>query len=429
MVQKMKKVFRKIKSVNGELNFAGDKSISHRAIFFSSMAEGKSFIKNISLSEDVKSTQKIFSHLGVKFIEDESGLIVEGKGKRKFTQPANALDCGNSGTTARLLSGLLIAQDFSSVLIGDESLSKRPMKRIIEPLRQMGGKIEAINSTLPIKIFPAYSLNPIEYRLHIASAQVKSAILIAGLHLNDDTKVIEEFITRDHTERMLGLPVSKSENLKVISSSEKFYPTAKDYFIPGDVSSAAFFAVLALLTDNSELLIKNVSLNPTRTGFIEVLKQMNADIEIENVRESSNEPYGDLIIHSSNLKNISIDSSIIPNIIDEIPILSIAGIFAEGNFEIRNCEELRYKESDRIKALCDNFKLTGLDIEEFPDGFRISGEIKNAKVNFNSFNDHRIAMAFSVLSMLAGNDFSVEGVECVAISNPKFYEQVETIEK
>lgn len=423
----MKRYFEKINSVKGELNFAGDKSISHRAIFFSSMAEGKSSIENISLSEDVKSTQKIFSQLGVNFINDNNKLIVVGKGKRKFNAPNSFLDCGNSGTTSRLLSGLLIAQNFPSELFGDESLSKRPMKRIIEPLTLMGGNIESLNSTLPIKIFPSNSLKGIEYTLPVASAQVKSAILIAGLHLSEQTEVIEKFITRDHTERMLGLPVDKSENLKVISSSDKFYPTAKDYFIPGDISSAAFFIVLALLTKNSELVIKDVSLNPTRTGFLDILKKMNADIKIENEKQSSNEPYGDIIVRSSDLMNVSIDSSVIPNIIDEIPILSVAGIFAEGDFEIKNCEELRFKESDRIKAICENLKLTGLDVEEFPDGFRISGKIKNIQVSFNSFNDHRIAMALSVLSMLIGNECSVEGIECVGISNPNFYEQIEAI--
>lgn len=423
----MKRYFEKINSVKGELNFAGDKSISHRAVFFSSMAEGKSSIENISLSEDVKSTQKIFSQLGVNFINDKNKLIVEGKGKRKFNAPNFFLDCGNSGTTARLLSGLLIAQNFPSELIGDESLSRRPMKRIIEPLTLMGGNIESVNSTLPIKIFPSSSLKAIEYTLPVASAQVKSAILIAGLHLSEQTKVIEKFITRDHTERMLGLPFNESENLKVISSSDKFYPTVKDYFIPGDISSAAFFIVLALLTKNSELVIKDVSLNPTRTGFLDILKKMNADIKIENEKHSSNEPYGDIIVRSSDLINVSIDSSVIPNIIDEIPILSVAGIFAEGDFEIRNCEELRFKESDRINAICENLKLTGLEVEEFPDGFRVSGKFKNIQGSFNSFNDHRIAMAFSVLSMLIGNECTVEGIECVGISNPNFYEQIEAI--
>lgn len=423
----MNKSFSKVKSVKGELTFAGDKSISHRAIFFSSMANGKSVIKNISLSEDVKSTQKVFKELGVEFYYDKSDLIVTGLGKKNFLPPKNFLDCGNSGTTARLASGLLIAQNFSSTLIGDESLSKRPMQRVIEPLKLMGAKIESSNSTLPIIINPTDTLKPIEYDLPVASAQVKSSILIAGLHLSDQSKVIEKFITRDHTERMLELPVDTVGNRKIISTSEKFYPVAKEYFIPGDVSSSAFFIVLALLTNNSELIIKNVSLNPTRTGFIDILRKMNGNIQIENVKYSSNEPYGDIIVKSSALKNIRIDESIIPNIIDEIPILSVAGIFAEGIFEIRNCKELRYKESDRIKSICDNLKKAGLNVEEFEDGFCVEGEIKNNAVTFNSFNDHRIAMAFSILAMLIGNKSSVDGIECVSISNPDFYPQVKRV--
>uniref|UniRef100_A0A832D058 3-phosphoshikimate 1-carboxyvinyltransferase n=1 Tax=Ignavibacterium album TaxID=591197 RepID=A0A832D058_9BACT len=423
----MKKTFFKIKSVKGELTFAGDKSISHRAIFFSSMANGKSVIKNISLSEDVKSTQKVFKELGVEFYSDKSDLVVTGRGKKNFLPPKNFLDCGNSGTTARLASGLLIAQNFSSTLIGDESLSKRPMQRVIEPLKLMGAKIESSNLTLPLIINPTDTLKPIEYDLPVASAQVKSAVLIAGLHLSDQTKVIEKFITRDHTERMLELAVEITDNKKIISASEKFYPIAKEYFIPGDVSSSAFFIVLTLLSNNSELIIKNVSLNPTRTGFIEILRKMNSNIQIENVKYSSNEPFGDIIVKSSALKNIRIEESIIPNIIDEIPILTIAGIFAEGIFEIRNCKELRYKESDRIKSIYNNLKTAGLDVEEFEDGFCVQGEIKNNTVTFNSFNDHRIAMAFSILAMLIGNKSSVDGIECVAISNPDFYDQLNSI--
>lgn len=423
----MKKSFSKIKSVKGELSFAGDKSISHRAIFFASMAKGKSRITNLSLSEDVSSTRNIFEHLGVEFLFQNLELIIEGKGKTGFNAPKNILDCGNSGTTARLLSGLLIAQNFSSTLIGDESLSKRPMQRVIEPLKLMGGKIKSTNSTLPLTISPSGKLNNIEYTLPVASAQVKSSVLIAGLHLQDYTKVIENFITRDHTERMLELPVENRDNQKIILSSDKFYPNPKDYFIPGDVSSAAFFIVLTLLSENSELIIRDVSLNPTRTGFIELLKQMNAKILIENVRYSSNEPYGDIIVKSSDLKNIVIENEIIPNIIDEIPILSIAGVFAKGSFEIRNCKELRYKESDRIKSICENLKMIGLDVQEFDDGFIIDGEIKNTSAAFHSFGDHRIAMAFSVLAMLMGNNSSVEEIGCVSISNPEFFKQVESI--
>lgn len=423
----MKKSFSKIKSVKGEINFAGDKSISHRAIFFASMAKGKSRITNLSLSEDVNSTKNIFKQLGVEFSYQNSELIIEGKGKKSFNAPRHSLDCGNSGTTARLLSGLLIAQNFTSTLIGDESLSKRPMQRVIEPLKLMGGKIVSTNSTLPLTISPSEKLNNIEYTLPVASAQVKSSVLIAGLHSLDDTKVIENFITRDHTERMLELPVEIRVNRKIILSSEKYYPNPKDYFIPGDVSSAAFFIVLTLLSENSELIIRDVSLNPTRTGFLEILKQMNAKIIIENVRNSSNEPYGDIVAESSELKNIVIGNEIIPNIIDEIPILSVAGVLAQGSFEIRNCKELRYKESDRIKSICGNLKMLGLDVQEYDDGFRVDGEIKNTSVTFNSFGDHRIAMAFSVLAMLMGNNSSVEGIECVSISNPKFYDQLEMI--
>ncbi|MCL6494361.1 MAG: 3-phosphoshikimate 1-carboxyvinyltransferase [Ignavibacterium sp.] len=423
----MKKSFSKVKSIKGELTFAGDKSISHRAIFFSSMANGKSVIKNISLSEDVKSTQKVFKELGVEFYSDKSDLVVTGRGKKNFLPPKIFLDCGNSGTTARLASGLLTAQNFSSALIGDESLSKRPMQRVIEPLKLMGANIESSNSTLPIIIDPTDKLKPIEYDLPVASAQVKSAVLIAGLHLSDQTKVIEKFITRDHTERMLELPVEITDKKKIIFASEKFYPIAKEYFIPGDVSSSAFFIVLALLSNNSELIIKNVSLNPTRTGFIDILRKMNGNIQIENVKYSSNEPFGDIVVKSSELKNIRIEESIIPNIIDEIPILTIAGIFAKGIFEIRNCKELRYKESDRIKSICNNLKIAGLAVEEFEDGFSIEGEIKNNAVTFNSFNDHRIAMAFSILAILIGNNSTVDGIECVAISNPDFYDQLNSI--
>ena len=391
------------------------------------MANGKSIIKNISLSEDVKSTQKVFSELGVEFYFDKSDLVVTGRGKNNFLPPKNFLDCGNSGKTARLASGLLISQNFSSTLIGDESLSKRPMQRVIQPLKLMGGKIKSSDSTLPLIIKPSDELKNIEYELPVASAQVKSAVLIAGLHLSEQTKIIEKFITRDHTERMLELPVETKDNKKIISASEKYYPVEKEYFIPGDVSSSAFFIVLALLTNNSELVIKNVSLNPTRTGFIDILRKMNGNIQIENVKHSSNEPYGDIIVKSSALKNIPIDESIIPNIIDEIPILTIAGIFADGNFEIRNCKELRYKESDRIKSICDNLQSAGLEVEEFEDGFCIGDKVKKSPVTFNSFNDHRIAMAFSILAMLIGKNSTVDGIECVAISNPNFYSQVEQI--
>jgi len=421
----VQKSFNKIKKVSGELSLSGDKSISHRAIIFSAMASGKSSIKNVSQGEDVKSTIKIVQQLGTEINHKNDLLSINGCGFIKFTNPKHNLDCGNSGTSARLIVGLLSAQNFNSTLIGDDSLSKRPMKRVIEPLQKMGAEFKSnVYQTLPLTIKSNDSLINIRYEMSIASAQVKSAILIAGLHLDDETSVIENNQTRNHTEKILGLPVSKAENKVISSSCKKYYPIAKDYFIPGDISSAAFHIVLTLLTPNSELLIKNVSLNPTRTGFIDVLKKMGADISYKEIKLSSNEEYGDVIVKSSSLKNIKIDSEIIPNIIDEIPILTIAGIFAEGSFEITNASELRIKESDRINSICSNLKLLGLNIDESDDGFYVKGEIKKSNPVFESFSDHRIAMSFAVLSMILNNGGVVNGFECVRISNPMFEEQI-----
>lgn len=424
----MKKQFKKIKQVNGELSLPGDKSISHRALIFSAMASGKSTIKNISHGEDVKSTMMIMEQLGVKITQGLDQIVVEGCGFKGFNKPDKNLDCGNSGTSARLIAGLLAAQDFNSTFIGDESLSKRPMKRIIEPLKKMGVDIKSnLNLTLPFTINPPLKIIPITYEMPIASAQVKSSILIAGLHCDDETTVIEAEQTRDHTEKMLGLPVRVVNGKIISSSSKKYYPKANDYFVPGDISSAAFHIVLTLLSSDSELWIKNVSLNPTRTGFIEILKKMGANILYENIKYSSNEKYGDIYVKSSKLINIKIASEIIPNIIDEIPILTIAGIFASGSFVIENAKELRVKESDRIKSICSNLKLLDLDIQEFDDGFSVSGNIKNNKVVFDSFGDHRIAMSFAILSMLMENGAEVNDFECVSISNPMFEEQINKI--
>lgn len=424
----MIKEFKKIKSVKGELNLTGDKSISHRAVIFSAMASGKSIISNLSQAQDVTSTMLIMHKLGASIYTKDRNIIIGGLGLRGFKTPINDFDCGNSGTSARLLAGLLSAQNFTSTLIGDESLSRRPMNRVIDPLTKMGAEFRTNeNKTLPFTITPARELKNINYEMPVASAQVKSAILIAGVHIENDTIVVEKEKTRNHTEQMLGLPVKYEDGKFISSSSLKDYPAAKEYFIPGDISTSAFHIVLALLTPDSELRIKDVSLNPTRTGFIEVLKQMGASIHFEEIKHSSNEPYGNVIVKSSQLKNIKIDQTIIPNIIDEIPILAIAGIFAYGDFEIGNAKELRYKESDRIKSTCYNLALLGLLVEEFEDGFMVSGEFKKSRVTFESFGDHRIAMAFSILSMLLENGGEVNNFECVNISNPKFEKQINLI--
>ena len=424
----MKRRFEKINKVNGELSLTGDKSISHRAVIFSAMASGKSSIKNLSLGEDVKTTMKIIQQLGATIDTKNELVFINGCGFKGFKKSVSDLDCGNSGTSARLITGLLVAQNFNSTLIGDESLSNRPMKRVIEPLMKMGTEFQSNkNRTLPLTILSKSTIHPIEYEMPIASAQVKSSILIAGLHCDEVTTVIENERTRDHTEKMLGLSV-RSENGKIISSSSrKYYPEAKEYFVPGDISTSAFHIVLTLLIPNSELIIKDVSLNPTRTGFIEILKQMGANISFENVKVSSNEEYGNVIVKSSSLRNIKIDSQIIPNIIDEIPILTIEGIFAEGDFVIENAKELRVKESDRITSICTNLKYLGLNVEESDEGFIVSGSIKNPNPIFESFGDHRIAMAFSILSMILEKGGEVNGFECVNISNPMFEEQISSI--
>ncbi|GAB6281442.1 MAG: 3-phosphoshikimate 1-carboxyvinyltransferase [Ignavibacterium sp.] len=420
--------FNKINNVLGELNLPGDKSISHRTVIFSSLAKGKSTIKNLSNGEDVKSTMKCFEMLGCDILSKHDSVIVNGKGYKGFSKPKKELDAGNSGTTARLLSGILIVQNFNSTIIGDESLSQRPMKRILHPLKLMGGKIfSSEKDTLPLKIFPSENLNSITYELSVPSAQVKSAILLAGLHLEEETCVIENEQSRNHTEILLNLKTEKKEDKILIYSSKKNYPEPNNYFIPSDISTAAFFIVIALLSKNSSLIIKNVTLNPTRMGIVNILKQMGGNIEFDNLESNSNELFGDLIVKSSELHNIEIDKKIIPNIIDEIPILSVAGLFAEGDFIINNAKELRVKESDRINSLVFNYKILGLNVEEFEDGFCLSGKIKNYSPTFESFNDHRIAMAFSILSLLLDNGGKINNFECVKISNPNFLTQLKLI--
>lgn len=425
--QTMIESFDKIKKVEGELTLPGDKSISHRALMISAMAEGKSVIFNISNGEDVKSTGKCLSKLGVEITDTDDKVIVKGVGFKKFAAPTGELFAGNSGTTVRLLSGILSAQNFQSVITGDNSLSQRPMKRIIEPLKQMGGDISSNDFKLPLIIKPSINFKPINYKLPVASAQVKSAILFAGLHCEDETKVIETIPSRNHTEKMLNLKTENTEAGKIIYVSKTDYPQPSDFFVPSDISTSAYFIVLSLLTPNSSLLIKNVSLNESRLGFINHLRKMCAKIDFENVNKNTIEPYGDLIVKSSKLKNVPVSKKEIPNLIDEIPILSVAGLFAEGEFNLNNASELRYKESDRIKAVVYNLRRLNIDVEEKPDGFIFDDNLKVNTADFESFGDHRIAMSFTVLSMLMKDGGRVEGFNCVRISNPDFMEQIQKV--
>lgn len=423
----MIKAFPKIEKVSGTIYFPGDKSISHRALLISSLADGKSIINNLPESEDVKSTLSCLENLGIKTEKSGKDFVVYGRGFKGYKPSLKQLYAGNSGTTARLLTGILSVQNFDSIIEGDLSLSSRPMKRLIDPLLQMNCRLKSNDGKLPVHICPSDNLKPISYILPVPSAQVKSAILFAGLHLEEETSVTELIRTRNHTENLLGLKVLNNKGKIISISSMKYYPEAKEYFIPGDISSAMFFIVLTLLTKNSELIIKNVCLNPSRIEAVNLLKKMGAKIQMDLKGESNNEAFGDLLVKSSQLSNIKIKPEIIPLIIDEIPVLSIAGIFAEGDFEINNATELRNKESDRIKSLCSNLQKTGMTVEESEDGFRISGEIKYADVIFSSFGDHRIAMAFAILSSLLKYGGKVEGFEASVISNPGFLKQLQSI--
>ncbi len=419
--------FNKVNKLKGTLDLPGDKSISHRSVIFAAMANGKSTIKNCSDGEDVKSTINCFRLLGCNINKVNNELIVEGLGYKGFNNADVVLDAGNSGTTSRLLTGLLCVQNFTSTIIGDESLSKRPMNRVVDPLISFGAKIDTNNGKLPIKIYPSNSIKNFEYTLTVPSAQVKSALILAALHFDKESIITEPFTTRNHSEQMLGLKVVQNSNNKTIYVSKSNYPVASEYVVPADISTAAFFIVFGLLVQNSEIVIKKVLLNKTRAGIITILQQMGGKIDIINEYNSNNEIYGDILIRSSKLQNVQIEEEIIPNIIDEIPILSLAGLFADGNFVIKKASELRVKETDRIKALVENYKKLGVKVEEYEDGFGLFGGFNDIYTEFESYGDHRIAMTFGILSMLLKNGSKVNNFDCVNISNPNFINQVKLL--
>jgi 3-phosphoshikimate 1-carboxyvinyltransferase len=420
--------FQHIPRIDGNISLPGDKSISHRTLIFSALANGSSVIKNLADSEDVNTTVECLIKLGTTIKKTDTAVIIEGVGANGFEEPDSLLYCGNSGTTSRLISGLLAAQNFPAVITGDNSLLRRPMKRIINPLQKMGCTIKSNNGKLPLHFLPSGKIRAIDYTLPVASAQIKGAVLLAGVHCEETTTVVEKnLFSRDHTERMLNLPVKFIGKEKVTQVSDTFYPQPAEYFIPGDISTAAFFIVLTVLSENSELQLRNISLNRSRTHYLDVLINMGADIKIEITGESNNEPYGNIFVKSSRLKNIEIDSELIPTIIDEIPILSVAGVFADGEFVINRAKELRVKESDRLSSICSNLRRAGLDVYEYDDGFSISGELSKSYQSFESFEDHRIAMALSILACLMEEGSEVNEFECISISNPHFIDQLNEI--
>lgn len=419
----------KINSLRGEIIIPGDKSISHRAVIISSIASGITKIHNFLKAEDCMNTVKAFQSMGVNIYFTEKTLIVEGKGLYGLKEPQDILDFGNSGTSLRLISGILAGQNFLSVITGDMSLRQRPLKRIIEPLQKMGTTIFAKdnNNFLPL-VIKGGKLNSITYRLPIPSAQVKSCILLAGLFANGETKVIEPIKSRDHTEKMLKFFGAEiTENSLEIAIQGRKNLKGKEIIIPSDISSAAFFIVAATILKKSSLIIKNIGLNETRTGILTVLRQMGANITIENEKIVNNEKIGDLVIKSSKLHGIELKGSIIPNIIDEIPILCVAASLAKGKTIIKDAKELRVKESDRIKSIVTNLRILGVEVEEFEDGMIITGVKEFNGNNVCSFGDHRIAMAMIIAGFQNKKSLLVQDIDCINTSFPEFLEILEQV--
>ena len=411
--------------IDAEMTVPGDKSISHRALMIGAIANGKTQIRNFLDSDDTSATMEILRAMGIEIERKENEVIVEGKGLYGLSEPEGVLDARNSGTTMRLLLGLLAAQSFYAVITGDESLRKRPMKRVIEPLSKMGSQFfgRQGGSLAPITVIGNRNLRSITYRTPVASAQVKSAILLAGLYADGDTTVIEPAKSRDHTERMLrcfGAQVyEEGTSVTIHGIANKL--EAKEIFVPGDISSAAFFIVAGLITKGSKLVIKDVGLNPTRTGILTALREMGGDISVVNERIINYEPVGDLIVRSSELKGIEVKSDTIPLLIDEIPILAIAASQASGKTSIRDAQELRYKETDRIRAIATELRRLGVEIEERQDGFDVVGrqEIKG-NCTCESYKDHRIAMSLAIAGLIAQEPIEINDFECVNISFPNF---------
>lgn len=410
-------------SIKGEVKVPGDKSISHRAVMIGSIAEGKTVIHNFLMGEDCLSTVECFRKLGVNIHISDEEVVVEGVGLYGLKESKDILYVGNSGTTIRLISGILAGQNFSVPITGDESIQKRPMDRIINPLRMMGANISGLlDKYPPLRIEPTKSLNGIEYKQPIPSAQVKSCILLAGLYANSDTKVIQPSISRDHTERMLkyfGANIITKDNEVYLKPGNKLI--GKEIYVPGDISSAAFLIVGALILKGSKLLIRDVGLNETRSGILDVLIKMGGRIKILNERKLNNEPIGDILVEYSELKGIEIKGNMIPRLIDEIPIIAVAATQAKGTTIIKNAEELKVKESNRIKAMVNELKKMGANIEELDDGMIINGPSKLKPANLSTYNDHRIAMSLSIAALSADGDSNLQETESIKISFPDFF--------
>lgn len=413
--------------IKGRLKVPGDKSISHRAVMFGSISKGITRITGFLNGADCISTISIFKKMGIDIEMNGTSVIVKGNGLHGLKKPDDILDCGNSGTTTRLVSGILSAQKFTSVLTGDKSIQKRPMNRIINPLSLMGADIKSNDGFAPLTITGS-NLHGIEYNSPVASAQVKSAILLAGLYADSKTTVIEPAKSRDHTELMLrkfGANLTTDKNAVTISPATELF--ASDIEVPSDISSAAFFMVAALLVPSSELILENVGINPTRDGIIRVLKSMGADIEIIS---SSNtfEPVADIKVCYSKLHSTTIEGELIPTLIDELPLLAAVATMAEGTTIIKDAQELKVKESNRIRVMCEELSKLGVNVLETEDGMEIIGTDKlSGNITIDTHDDHRIAMTFAILGLISDGEIKLNNSKCVEISYPEFFSDLKKV--
>jgi 3-phosphoshikimate 1-carboxyvinyltransferase len=425
----MEKQLMPIQSLNGTIKVPGDKSISHRAVMFGSIAEGKTTINGFLTGEDCLSTISCFKKLGVNIVQENEHVTVEGNGISGLLPTSEDLYVGNSGTTIRLMLGILANTPFTSVLTGDDSIAKRPMNRVTKPLKEMGAEINGNDSgnKVPLQI-KGGNVKGIHYDSPIASAQVKSAIILAGLEGEGTTSVTEPLKSRDHTERMLeafGARV-KSDSLTVsIEGGQQLKGTHIE--VPGDISSAAFFLVAGAIVPDSKITLQKVGLNPTRTGILDVLNDMGAEISHQNVNEEASEPYGDLIIKTSSLKGTLIKGDVIPRLIDEIPIIALAATQAEGKTIIQDAHELRVKETDRIETVVNELKKMGAEIEATEDGMVINGKTPLKGASVQSHGDHRIGMMLSIASCIAEGETTLDQSEAVAVSYPSFFDQLKDL--
>lgn len=421
------KEVRPARKIEGTVELPPDKSISHRAAMFAALHDGTSDICNFSLAADPQSTLACLQQLGIEMEGEGQEISIKGRGRYGFRVPVKPLDCGNSGTTMRLLSGIVGGAGMKCILTGDESLSARTMKRIIDPLRSMGIEVSGRDGNFaPLEFHGTREVQSLQFELPIPSAQLKSCVLLAGLYGGEFTEVIETIPSRDHTERLLQLPIEQKDDRKFIRSNTGIEIPEQSYRIPNDFSAAAFWLVAGSLYDEASIRLVDVGVNPSRTAALEILQEMGAGISIENENREATEPFADLHVRGSTLQPVSITEDLIPNCIDEIPILAIAMLFADGTSTIRGAEELRHKETDRLAALADMLNKAGADFKESEDGLEIHGdpEFIPRPASYNSYHDHRIAMSAAILSLKSSKPSRVKGAECTDISYPGFWEDL-----